>query len=140
MVFYLIYRLFFVFLILSAPDDQVFGRFAAADAGVADRLADKRDAAALDAARFFLELVFARFVAAPHTADEARLVLGDIQEFFVVVRVVRFLMEVVQRTLIQTVMDGLQRVCHGRFERVERNRDLFAVVACLLYTSDAADD
>ena len=67
-----------LFLILPAPDDHVFGRLAAADAYVGDMLLFKRDTAGLYAACHIFQLFFALCLAAPHSADEARMVCCNI--------------------------------------------------------------
>ena len=54
---------------------------AAAYADVGDMLLFKGDATRLDAAGLVLDLILALGAAAPHCANEARLVLCDVKEF-----------------------------------------------------------
>ena len=66
--------------ILSAPNDEVLRRLAAANADVRKVVFNERDAPRLDPSGLVLDLVLAGDVAAPHGADIAGLVRGDIED------------------------------------------------------------
>ena len=65
----------------------------AAYADVGDMFLFKGNATGLDASGLVLDLVLALGAAAPHCADEARLVLGDVKKFFPSRRVGRAALE-----------------------------------------------
>ena len=85
-------------------------RLAAANANIREMLFLKRNATGLHATGRVLQLVLARAVAAPHSLDEAGLVLRNVEELLIRRRREGLLFKVLQRTLVKTVMHELVKV------------------------------
>ena len=100
-------------------------RLSTADALVADRLFVKGNAAGLDTG-LVLDLILTGFVAAPHRANKAGFLVGDLNELVPVMRVPSTILPVFKRLCVQTVMHRLKRCRNSRLQFIERNNDLFA--------------
>ena len=115
-------------LILLAPIDLMFCRFAAADADIGDMLFLKGDAAGFDTAGFLFDFFLTGRVSTPHGFDKTRMIFGNIQKLIIVVGGKSLCLEVFQRTLIQAIMDCLKCFWNLLQEVIKGNKNLLQFI------------
>ena len=103
-------------------------RFAAADADIGEMLFLHRDASGCHAAGLCLDLVLARFLAAPHCFHKAFLILDCV--FHLVHRDCRADMRIKEifRFRIQILLDRLKDLSQLRGDLIHRNNDLLTCI------------